>query len=125
VVERVLIGIGVGVAGEIWASLRGLWVYRNPIYNPIYRVLNVLLMFGLVMGTLAWAGGALGTAALFALGFGIGLLYEMLNFARLDWWYFPDDRLLGLRGKTACALGVSIAWGAVPVTVAWLARVLP
>jgi len=66
-----------------------------------------------------------GTAALFALGFGIGLLYEMLNFARLDSWYFPDDRLLGLQGKTACALGVSIAWGTVPVTVAWLARLLP
>jgi hypothetical protein len=49
----------------------------------------------------------------------------MLNFARLDWWYFPDDRLLGLQGKIACALGVSIAWGTVPVTVAWLARVLP
>jgi hypothetical protein len=39
----------------------------------------VLLMFGLVMGTLAWAGSALGTPALFALGFGIGLLYETLN----------------------------------------------
>jgi hypothetical protein len=121
VVERVLIGIGVGVAGEIGALLRRLWVYRNPLY----QVLNVLLMFGLVMGTLAWAGSALGTPALFALGFGIGLLYETLNFVRLDWWYFPDNRLLGLQGKTACALGVSIAWGTVPVTVAWLARLLP
>jgi hypothetical protein len=121
VVESVLIGIGVGVAGEIGALLGRLWVYRNLLYP----VLNVLLMFGLVMGTLAWAGGALGTAALFALGFGIGLLYEMLNFARLDWWYFPDDRLFGFQGKTACALGVSIAWGTVPVTVAWLARLLP
>lgn len=120
-VESVLIGIAVGVAGEIGAALRRLWVYRSPVYP----VLNVLLMFGLVMGTLAWAGGALGAAGLFAIGFGIGLLYEMLNFARLDWWYFPDDRLLGLQGKTACALGVSIAWGTVPVTVSWLARLLP
>jgi hypothetical protein len=55
VVERVLIGIGVGVAGEIGALLGRLWVYRNLLYP----VLNVLLMFGLVMGTLAWAGGAL------------------------------------------------------------------
>jgi len=120
-VESVLVGIGVGIAGEIGASLRRLWVYRSPVYP----VLNVLLMFGLVMGTLAWAGGALGAAGLFALGFGIGLLYEMLNLARLDWWYFPDDRLLGLQGKTACALGVSIAWGTVPVTVSWLTRLLP
>ena len=81
-------------------AMRRLWVYR-----PLYAVLNVLLTLELVMGTLAWAGGAMRTAALFALGFGIGLLYEMLNFARLDWWYFPDDRLLGLQGKTACALG--------------------
>ena len=113
-------GIGVGVAGETGRRPAAL-----GLPQPALSVLNVLLMFGLVMGTLAWAGGASGTAALFALGFGIGLLYEMLNFARLDWWYFPDDRLLGLRGKTACALGVSIAWGTVPVTVAWLARVLP
>jgi len=32
---------------------------------------------------------------------------------------------LGLQGKTACALGVSIAWATVPVTVAWLARLPP
>ena len=35
--------------------------------------------------------------------------HETLNFARLDWWYFPDDRLLGLQGKTACALGLKIS----------------
>jgi|CXWL01.1.fsa_nt_gi hypothetical protein len=119
-IESVLAGIGVGVLGEIGAHLRRLWVYRRPLYP----VLNVLLMFGLIMGTLAWAGGSLGAPALFGIGFGIGLAYEVLNFAVLDWWFFPDDRLLGLQGKTACAIGVSLGWGTVPVTVTWLTRLL-
>jgi hypothetical protein len=114
----ILVGIGVGVVGEIGAFAQGLWVYRRPLYP----VVNVLVMFGLVMGTLARVGAGLGVTGLFGLGFAVGLAYEAANFALLDWWYFPDDRFLGLRGRMACAVGVSLGWGTVPVLVAWLVR---
>jgi len=117
VLPSILIGTLIGAASELVAYRQRLWVYRRPIYP----ILNVLLMFGFVMGSLASLGGGLGLAALFAIGFGVGLAYELLNFAVLDWWFFPGDRLYGLSGREACALGISVAWGGVPVAVA-LAR---
>lgn len=112
-------GIAIGLVSEVAAYHRRLWLYRRPAYP----VLNVLLGFGLVMGALSGLHAALGGLGLFAAGFGIGLAYEAANLLWLDWWYFPDDRLLGLRGKWACALGVSVAWGMVPVALAMTRRV--
>ena len=106
----------VGVLGEAVADRAGLWVYRRAAY----RVANVVVMFGLVMGTVATLAPAIGLAGVFALGFAIGLAYEAANLAWLRWWSFPGDRLLWLRGPTACALGVSVTWGLVPAGIAWL-----
>jgi hypothetical protein len=109
----VLIAVAIGIAGETSAYIQRLWVYRRPLYP----IVNVLVVFGLVMGSIASLAGHFGLAVVFGLGFGVGLVYELLNFAVLDWWYFPGDRLYALRGKMACAVGVSVGWGLVPAAV--------
>ena len=114
-----VIAVAIGALSEAVARLARLWLYRRPIYP----VLNVLVVFGAVMGGVAMLAPSLGLAGVFGLGFALGLAYEAANLAVLDWWTFPDDRLLFLRGKTACALGVSVSWGLVPVAVAMLGGV--
>jgi hypothetical protein len=111
-----LIAVAIGALSELTARLARLWLYRRPLYP----VLNVLLVFGLLMGGVATLAPSLGLAGVFGLGFALGLAYEVANLAVLDWWIFPGDRLLFLRGKAACALGVSVSWGLVPVAVATL-----
>ena len=111
-----LIAVAIGALSEMVAHFARLWLYRRPIYP----LLNVLVVFGALMGGVATLASSLGLAGVFALGFALGLAYEVANLALLDWWIFPDDRLLFLRGKSACAVGVSLAWGLVPVAVATL-----
>jgi hypothetical protein len=111
---NVLTGILIGLVSEAGARHQRLWVYRRPLYP----VLNVIVMFGLVMGSVAELAQAIGLAGAFGAGFAIGLSYELLNLTLLDWWYFPDGCLYMLRGKMACAAGVAVAWGAVPVAIA-------
>jgi multisubunit Na+/H+ antiporter MnhB subunit len=101
---------------ELWARVGRLWVY----HRPALAVLNVVLVFGVVMGGVALLAPGLGLAGVFAVGFAIGLVYEIANLAVLHWWFFPDDRLLFLRGPAACAVGVAVAWGVVPAAVARL-----
>jgi hypothetical protein len=115
-----LTGMAIGAVSEAGAYWQQLWVYRKPIYP----VLNILGMFGLVMGSLAELAPSLGLSGVFAVGFGVGLVYEILNLFYLDWWYFPGDRLGPLRGRRASALGVSVAWGAVPVVTALICRIM-
>jgi hypothetical protein len=111
-----LIALAIGVLSEVVARLARLWLYRRPIYP----VLNVLVVFGALMGGVATLAPSLGLAGVFGLGFALGLVYEVANLALLGWWIFPGDRLLFLRGKAACAVGVSVSWGLVPVAVAML-----
>jgi len=115
-VEAILIGIAIGVVGETTARVLGLWRYRAPHYP----VLNVLVMFGVVMGALATLITTLSVATVFAIAFGIGLAYEALNLAYLHWWHFPNDRLGPIRGAGACAIAIAVAWGAVPLLIAAL-----
>lgn len=112
--EKFLIAVSIGIAAEFMAKSLGLWRYRNPLYP----VINVLVMFGVVQGALlSSAVPAMGYLPVFLLGWGVGYAYEQLNFALLSWWDFPDDRFLVFRGKQACAVSVGVLWGLVPVGV--------
>lgn len=111
-----LIAVIIGAVSELLARTGRLWVY----HRPVLAALNIVFMFGLVMGGVALLAPRLGLAGVFAVGFAIGLAYEIANLAVLHWWFFPDDRLLFLRGQTACAVGVAVAWGIVPVAAAQL-----
>lgn len=106
-----LVAVGIGVVGEGAARAGRLWLYRRPLYP----VVNVVVMFGLVMGGLSLLVPQLGAAIVFLLGLTIGYAYEWVNFAALDWWYFPEDRFLVFRGRQGCALSVAVLWGTVPV----------
>jgi hypothetical protein len=101
----------IGALSEAVARTFGFWLYRNPVYP----VVNVVLVFGLVMGGLSLLVPNLGLAVVFLLGLAVGYAYERLNFATLDWWYFPHDRFLAFRGKQGCAVSVAVLWGTVPV----------
>ena len=110
--------VAIGVVTELAARRGRLWVYRRPLYP----VLNVLVVFGAVMGAIATLGARLGVVAVFGIGVAIGLAWELANVAVLDWWFFPGDRLGVVRGRTACALAIAITWGLVPVMVFALTR---
>jgi hypothetical protein len=111
-----LIAVIIGVVSELVARAGRLWVY----HRPVLALPNVVVMFGVVMGGVALLAPGFGLAGVFAVGFAIGLVYEIANVAALHWWFFPDDRLLFLRGQMACAVGVAVAWGVVPAAVARL-----
>jgi len=98
-----------------------LWLYRNPLYP----VINVLVMFGLVMGGLSLAVPGLGHLPVFLLAWGIGYGYEQLNFTLLNWWDFPDDRFLVFEGRQACALAVGALWGLTPLIVHQVVELRP
>jgi hypothetical protein len=106
-----LVGLLMGVVGECVARAGRLWLYRRPLYP----VVNVLGMFGVVMGSLSLLVPSLGAGGVFLLGLALGYGYEWWNLTRLDWWYFPNDRFLVFRGKPSCAVAVAALWGTVPV----------
>jgi len=110
----VLLGVIIGTVTEVTARTGRLWLYHRP-YTP---VVNVIGMFGLIMGGLAAAAGHLGTAATFGLAAAIGLAYELANLHILHWWYFPDQRMALVRGHTAIVLTLTLTWGLVPLMIA-------
>jgi len=114
VLACVLLGMIIGTVTEITARTARWWLYRRP-YTP---VVNVIGMFGLIMGGLAAAVGHLGTAATFGFAAAIGLAYELANLFILDWWYFPDQRMAVVRGHTAIVLTLTLTWGLVPLMIA-------
>ena len=109
-----LIGMAIGVATEVSARQLSLWVYRQPV-TP---VVNVIVVFGLVMGGVASAVPAVGFFPAFVIAFVIGLAYEIANLTVFDWWYFPGERLAFIRGHFAIVTVVAALWGAVPLVAA-------
>lgn len=109
-----LIGMGIGIAAEIVARAFSLWVYHQP-QTPL---LNILAMFGLIMGGVASLVPKVGMPGAFAAGAAIGLVYEIANLRVLKWWYFPNERLLFIPGHTAIVVLLALLWGAVPVAIA-------
>lgn len=119
--ESYLMAVVVGIAAELAARSGRLWLYRKPV-NP---VVNVIVVFGLVMGGLSLAVPALGHLPVFLLAWAIGYGYEQLNFAVLHWWDFPGDRFLIFEGRQACAISVGALWGLTPLIVHQLKAMLP
>ncbi|SDU07810.1 hypothetical protein SAMN05216296_1642 [Pseudomonas pohangensis] len=120
-IKALLLGTALGVIAEIIAYSANLWKYHKTV-SPL---INSLCMFGLIMGSVSLLQPAIGPGAVFLIGFVIGYAYEWANFLLLDWWVFPDERLLIFRGRQACALALAVTWGLVPVIVAQLSSRLP
>lgn len=101
----------IGVLAEWLAALGGLWVYRSRAW----LVSNVIIVFGLAMGTvstsaLTWSQQAIVAGAL-------GLAYEWGNTAVLKAWRFPQQRWAWL--PSPCGIGalLALAWAMVPIIV--------
>jgi hypothetical protein len=101
----------IGLFCELTARLGKLWIYRKSIYP----VLNILLMFGIVMGALSLLIPRTGLLPVFIIAIAIGYAYEKINFSHLHWWDFPGDKFLFFSGQEACARSVAILWGITPL----------
>ena len=120
ILETYLSACLVGLVVEIIARTGRLWIYRKPI-NP---VINILIMFGLVMGGLSLAAQILGHIPALLIAAAIGYGYELLNFSVLEWWDFPGDRFFIFEGRQACALSVGALWGGVPLITQYLSHLI-
>src|SRR5438094_457328 len=105
----VLIGMVFGLLTEVGARVFNLWVYRHP-QTPL---LNVIVVSGLVMGSIAALVPRYGMPLAFAAAFAVGLAYEVANLAFLRWWDFPGERMGFIRGHAAIVVIASIGWGLV------------
>ena len=112
----IAIGMVIGAAAELSARRLGLWIYRQPQYP----IMNVIVMFGIIMGSVAGLVPHLGRPMTFAIAFAIGVVYEIANLRMLNWWYFPGQRLAVVHGHAAIVVVLSILWGAVPLMTAAL-----
>ncbi|PLW69859.1 hypothetical protein [Pseudohalioglobus lutimaris] len=109
-----------GIGAEAVARSARWWIYHKPS-SP---VINVLLMFGIVMGTLSAQVTQWGALQVTLIAFAIGYIYEIANFKWLCWWYFPDNKFLVFRGEQGCAISVACLWAAIPVSVDGVFRFL-
>lgn len=113
--QAILIGASIGVAGELLASRLSLWKYRAPWL----AIGNILVMFGLVCGSLALLFDS--HLARFLAGFAFGLIYEVLNSSTLHAWSFATGRLRAMNIKTLVVL-LAFAWGTVPLLIGYLIK---
>lgn len=117
----VVIGMAIGVATELAARTFHFWIYNHRQI----AMLNVIIVFGLIMGGLATRVRPLGIEVVAGVAFGIGLLYEIANLRVLKWWYFPNERLAFVRGHAAIVVVLALLWAAVPVMIVGVRRVIP
>jgi hypothetical protein len=112
---RILIAcLVIGAVTEGLAYWLGLWTY-NRFWK---RVASLLLVFGLIFGSLSTAVADYPALSRFAAGAIVGVVYEALNLAVLRIFTFPNQRLLFLRGALALSLGAGIPWGLLPLVAA-------
>ncbi|MFQ3325153.1 MAG: hypothetical protein ACI90U_002988 [Pseudomonadales bacterium] len=101
----------IGILCELTARIGKFWLYRKPIFP----ILNIILMFGIVMGALSLLCQRSGLLPVFIIATAIGYAYEKINFSTLHWWDLPNDRFLVFKGKEACARSIAVLWGITPL----------
>ncbi len=113
-----LAAMSLGVVTETLARLSNAWRYRRAGFVLV----NLLVMYGVVQGSLAALVPRRGALVAAALGAMSGLLYEIVNLRWLHWWSFPGQRMVMVRGHVAILAVLTILWGLVP-PFAWALRV--
>ena len=89
----------------------GLWTYNRSWK----RVASLLIVFGLIFGSLSTAVADYPAFLRFVAGAIVGVVYEALNLAVLRVFSFPNQRLVFLRGPVALSLGAGVPWGLLPL----------
>ena len=109
-----LICLLLGVVTEAVARLFKLWRY----VQPQTALLNIIAVFGFIMGGITGLVPHIGLWKACALAAGVGFAYEVVNLRFLHWWHFAGERLLFIRGHHAIVLVLAVLWGALPVVTA-------
>ncbi len=110
----VALGIALGALVESTAWLFRLWEFRARWF----RLLAILLLYGVIMGSLAayaWHGNWLQAFVLAAL---TGLVAELWNLHFGRWWRFPDGRDDHGSTRAAMVMVLAMLWGTVPLAIA-------
>jgi hypothetical protein len=105
-----------GVLTEALAYALALWLY----HVAWMRLFNVLVIFGVLFGGLAWLLAGQPWWQQMAVGAVIGTLIEVANDRFLKIWYFPGDPWTFLKGRTA-VIGIGLSWALVPPIIGWAA----
>jgi hypothetical protein len=113
VLRYVIIGIVIGAIAELGARSLRLWVYRRPQYP----IVNVVVVFGIIMGSIAGLVPRLGLTLAFIVACAVGLLWEIVNLTRLHWWSFPGERVAFIHGHAAVVVVITLLWGFVPLLI--------
>jgi hypothetical protein len=106
-----------GIVTETISYALKLWVY-NP---PWLRVLNVVVVFGLIFGWMSTVLAQHPAWLRFATGAAFGIAYEAANLMVFHAWLFPNNQLAFLWGRTALTFGAGICWGFLPLAAVSLA----
>jgi len=121
-----LAALAIGTCVEVFARILNLWTYRSPLYPLI----NVVLIFGLVQGFgVGWVIGGREALrgvfpVLFMVGAVLGLLTEGLNEYWLHAWSWSDRPILGIRRSIDKSAFIGVAWGFAPLLTVFLARLI-
>lgn len=113
------VGVMIGCGAELVAWWLKFWLYRSRLTPWV----NVLFMFGVVMGGVASA--PLGTLLKFVLAGFVGLSYELMNAYIWRAWVFPGERLGPIRGYGAISVALGVAWAVVPGVIVKLCALMP
>ncbi|HVM96594.1 MAG TPA: hypothetical protein VMT89_09405, partial [Candidatus Acidoferrales bacterium] len=107
----ILTAMAIGVIAEIVARVLRLWLFRHWSL----AVVNIVVVYGLVMGGLASQARLLGSLGMFASAAAIGAAYEVANLRLLHFWRFPDERVATSGGQVAVIALLTILWVLVPM----------
>ena len=110
----------IGIITEAVSHWQKLWIY-DP---PWLRLASVLMVFGLVFGWMSTVLADHPAILRFAIGAGVGIVYEALNLSLLRVFTFPNQRLLFLRGRVALAVGAGMPWGLLPLAAPLFRRLV-
>lgn len=110
--QHVVAAMMVGMLSEAFAWRIGLWRYPSKLT----LMSNVLLTFGVVMGSIAATGWS--APAKFLLAGLIGWCLEWTNVKYWQAWHFPPARWHWLGGDHAISALLSWAWACVPLITA-------
>ncbi|GIW45311.1 MAG: hypothetical protein KatS3mg077_2593 [Candidatus Binatia bacterium] len=108
------LGIVLGMLVETAAWLFRLWEFRRRTT----RFVTIVLMYGLVMGSLAAQVQPGRWLAIYTLAALIGLSVELWNLQFGRWWRFPDGHDDHGARRAAMVLVLAALWGVVPLAIA-------
>ncbi len=114
-----LVCLALGVVTETLSRALRLWRYPRAWF----RVVSVVVVFGLVFGSLSSAVAQQPVLVRFAAGAVLGCLYEAANLLWLRLFTFQEPLSL-IRSRTILILLAGIPWGVLPAVAPPLERLV-